>query len=91
MNPATMKNYLGKPVEALPTPALVVDLDALEDNLRLLAAYFAQRPAKLRPPLQVAQMRHPGQAQLENGSAVGITCAKLAEAEVLVAVASRTC
>jgi D-serine deaminase-like pyridoxal phosphate-dependent protein len=85
MNAATMKSYLGKPLEALPTPALVVDIEALDHNLRLLAAYFAQRPTKLRPHFKSHKCVTLAKRQLETGSAVGITCAKLAEAEMLVA------
>ena len=80
-----MNSYLGKPLEALPTPALVVDLEALDHNLQLLANYFAQRPAKLRPHFKSHKCVTLAKRQLEAGSAVGITCAKLAEAEVLVA------
>ncbi len=77
--------FLGKPVDSLPTPALVVDVEALDHNLNLLAAYFAQRPARLRPHFKSHKCVTLAKRQLAVGSAVGITCAKLAEAEVLVA------
>ncbi len=80
-----IRSLLGKPVEALPTPALVVDAEALEHNLNLLAAYFAGRPAKLRPHFKSHKCVTLAKRQLAAGSAVGITCAKLSEAEVLVA------
>lgn len=80
-----MNTWIGQPVSALPTPALVVDVDALDHNLKLLAAYFAQRPSRLRPHFKSHKCVTLAKRQLDAGSAVGITCAKLAEAEVLVA------
>lgn len=77
--------YLGKSVETVPTPALVVDEVGLDANLKLLADYFAGRPAKLRPHFKSHKCVTLARRQLAAGSAVGITCAKLAEAEVLVA------
>ena len=31
------------------TPALILDLDLVEDNIAVMAAYFRGRPQKLRP------------------------------------------
>jgi len=81
----TSKGLIGKPAEALPTPALLVDVEALDHNLQLLAAYFAHRPSKLRPHFKSHKCVTLARRQLATGSAVGMTCAKLAEAEVLVA------
>jgi D-serine deaminase-like pyridoxal phosphate-dependent protein len=80
-----LQAYIGKSVDAVPTPALVVDVVGLEANLKLLADYFAGRPAKLRPHFKSHKCVTLARRQLAAGSAVGITCAKLAEAEVLVA------
>jgi D-serine deaminase-like pyridoxal phosphate-dependent protein len=80
-----LQEYIGKAVEAVPTPALVVDVVGLDANLKLLADYFADRPAKLRPHFKSHKCVTLARRQLAAGSAVGITCAKLAEAEVLVA------
>jgi D-serine deaminase-like pyridoxal phosphate-dependent protein len=80
-----MNSFIGLPVSALPTPALVVDVEALDHNLKLLAQYFASRRAKLRPHFKSHKCVTLARRQLENGSAAGITCAKLAEAEALVA------
>jgi D-serine deaminase-like pyridoxal phosphate-dependent protein len=79
------EDLIGQPVEALPTPALVVDADALDHNLRLLAGYFTHRAAKLRPHFKSHKCVTLAKRQLDAGSAVGITCAKLSEAEALVA------
>ncbi len=85
MHEPTADSLIGQPVDALPTPALVVESEALEHNLALLATYFASRPAKLRPHFKSHKCVTLARHQLEAGSAVGITCAKLAEAEALVA------
>jgi D-serine deaminase-like pyridoxal phosphate-dependent protein len=79
------KTFIGKPVDSLPTPALVVEAEALEQNLRMMADYFAARAAKLRPHFKSHKCVTLAHRQIAAGSAVGITCAKLAEAEALVA------
>ena len=79
-----MNSFIGKQVETLATPALVVDVEALDHNLKLLADYFAGRRAKLRPHFKSHKCVTLAKRQLQAGNAAGITCAKLAEAEVLV-------
>lgn len=62
-----------------------MDLDLLEQNLRKLAAYFGSRSCKLRPHFKSHKCVELARRQLAAGSCTGITCAKLAEAEQLVA------
>lgn len=76
---------LGQPAEAVPTPAPVVDLDRLEQNLRRLSGYFGGRSCKLRPHFKSHKCVELARRQLAVGGCVGITCAKLAEAEQLAA------
>jgi D-serine deaminase-like pyridoxal phosphate-dependent protein len=76
---------LGQPLAALPTPALIVDAAALAHNLGLLATYFAGRPAKLRPHFKSHKCVTLAHRQMAAGACVGLTCAKLGEAEALVA------
>jgi D-serine deaminase-like pyridoxal phosphate-dependent protein len=76
---------IGRPVSHVPTPALIVDIEALEHNLRLLSGFFAGRHAKLRPHFKSHKCVAIAKRQLEAGNAVGVTCAKLSEAEVLAA------
>jgi len=78
-------DLVGKPTSLIPTPALVVETEALERNLRLMSDFFARRHAKLRPHFKSHKCVTIARRQLENGNAVGITCAKLSEAEVLAA------
>jgi D-serine deaminase-like pyridoxal phosphate-dependent protein len=65
------------------TPALLLDLDVMERNLSTMAAYFSQVDANLRPHVKLHRatpiLAH---KQLQAG-ATGVTCAKLAEAEIL--------
>jgi D-serine deaminase-like pyridoxal phosphate-dependent protein len=79
------RSLLGREVDALTTPALMVEADTLEHNLKLMAEYFGQRACKLRPHYKSHKCNALAQRQLDAGGAVGITAAKLSEAEVLVA------
>ena len=67
------------------TPALLIDLRVMESNLNKMAAYFCGVEAAIRPHVKLHRatpmLAH---KQLQAG-AVGLTCAKLAEAEVLAA------
>lgn len=75
---------IGRPIYELETPALVVDLVAMEGNLRQVAAFFAGVPAALRP--HVKNHRTPALAHLQLAAgAQGICCGNLAEAEVMIA------
>lgn len=79
----SISTLLGRPVEAADTPALLLDLDVADANLARMAAFFKGRPARLRPHFKSHKCTTLASRQLAAGSAVGITCAKLGEAEVL--------
>jgi len=66
----------------IPTPALLVDMDALEANLKKMAAFFANGPTRLRPHYKNHKCVALARRQLAHG-AIGITCATLGEAEAL--------
>lgn len=70
-------------VHEIRTPALLVDLDAMESNLGRMAAFFRDKPARLRPHFKNHKVPLLAWKQLEAG-AIGITCATLREAEILV-------
>ena len=70
-------------VEQIKTPALLVDLDAMEANLRDMAAFFAPRRAKLRPHFKNHKAPMLAHKQIRAG-AIGMTCATIREAEILV-------
>ena len=65
------------------TPALIVDLDAMEGNLREMADFFAKRPCKLRPHFKNHKSPALAWKQLHAG-AIGMTCATVREVEILV-------
>ena len=73
---------VGHLLDAIDTPALLIDLDGLEANIAAMAALCAGKPQRLRPhakthksPIIAAMQRQAG--------AVGICCAKISEAEAL--------
>lgn len=78
-----MATDLGLPKSQLETPALLVDLNAMEHNLKLMAGFFENRKARLRPHFKNHRVLELAALQMQNG-AIGITCANLWQAERLV-------
>ena len=74
--------FVGSAVDELDTPVLVVDLDALEQNITGIAVAVAERGAAWRPHVKVHKTPAIAHMQLAAG-AIGVACAKLGEAEVL--------
>jgi len=77
---------IGTPEEELDTPALVVDLGKLDQNIETMHAFFRERDAKLRP--NVAAHGSPAIAHMQlaaGGTVGGITAATLGQAEVFAA------
>jgi len=66
------------------TPALVIDLDAMERNLDKMAAMIAAAGVRLRPHAKMHKSPWVATRQIERG-AVGVCCQKVSEAEVMVA------
>ncbi len=71
-------------IDELDTPVLILDLDGLEDNLQRYQRYFDGCGIALRPHVKTHKCLAIAHAQVRAG-ARGITCQKLAEAEVMVA------
>ena len=69
-------------IEDLDTPALLVDLDGLEDNLDRYQRYFDEHGIGLRPHIKTHKCVAIAHMQMRRG-AIGITCQKLGEAEVM--------
>jgi len=44
-----MKDLIGKSKFEIDTPAFLVDLDKLERNIKKMADFFKDKPAKVRP------------------------------------------
>jgi D-serine deaminase-like pyridoxal phosphate-dependent protein len=73
---------IGRPVDELDTPALLVDLDVLDANIRRMAEACGSSGVAWRPHVKgigVPAIAH----LLIRAGAVGITCAKLGEAEAM--------
>ncbi|WP_404710272.1 DSD1 family PLP-dependent enzyme [Sphingomonas sp. MMS24-J13] len=68
----------------LPTPALIVQLAALDRNIATMAAWAAERGITIRPHAKTHKSSEVARRQIAAG-AVGICCAKLGEAEALAA------
>lgn len=68
----------------IPTPSLIVDLPAMQRNIDRMAAYFAGRTSKLRPHFKAHKTPAIARRQLAAGNCIGLTCATIGEAEVVV-------
>jgi len=67
---------------ALNTPALVIDVEALDRNIAAMAAFAASAGLKLRPHAKTHKSVDIARRQIAAG-AIGVCCAKLGEAEAL--------
>src|SRR5262249_4533299 len=74
---------LGIPLEEIDTPALIVDLDALEGNIARMAQVMEKNPARLRPHAKSHKCAEIAKRQIAAG-AVGVCSQKVSEAEALV-------
>ena len=70
-------------VEELDTPTLTIDLDALEENLDRYQRYYNEHGIGLRPHIKTHKTLAIAAMQMEKG-AIGLTCQKVGEAEVMV-------
>ena len=82
--PETLQALIGHSVAQIDTPALVVDLDAMERNIARMAAFARQHGMRWRPHAKL----HKSAAlalQLEQAGAIGHCVQKISEAEALAA------
>jgi D-serine deaminase-like pyridoxal phosphate-dependent protein len=70
-------------ISELDTPALVIDLDIMDRNLRRVGDYTKAHGLRLRPHTKTHKVPAVGRRQLDSG-AVGLTVAKVGEAEVML-------
>ncbi len=66
----------------LDTPAVLIDVDVMESNLQRLATYCGEHGLNLRPHTKTHKIPELARRQIALG-AVGITVAKIGEAEVM--------
>ncbi|MBW2057082.1 MAG: DSD1 family PLP-dependent enzyme [Deltaproteobacteria bacterium] len=78
-----MIQQIGCSINELDTPFLWVDLDTMENNISYLSGYFKDAGVAWRPHTKGIKVPLIAHKLLENG-AIGVTCSKLSEAEVLV-------
>ena len=79
-----LENFKGKPVNELPTPSIIADITAIDANLAKMDGFFAGSGIKLRPHFKSHKCVTLARRQMSLSNTVGITCAKLSEAEQLV-------
>lgn len=73
----------GTPVDDIDTPALVVDLSAMELNIEVMHSYFRQASANLRPHVASHQCPQIAHRQMDAGGTVGgVSVTTVGEAEV---------
>lgn len=77
------ESILGTLKSEIDTPALLVDLNALEANVATMADFCRQTGVAVRPHIKTHKTPAIARMQLDAG-AIGLTCAKLGEAEVMV-------
>jgi D-serine deaminase-like pyridoxal phosphate-dependent protein len=75
---------IGRPVQDLVTPALVLDIEVAQRNIARMAAEMAVLPASLRPHIKVHKSPQLAQRQVDVG-AIGLSCATVWEAVILAA------
>ncbi|WP_455368027.1 DSD1 family PLP-dependent enzyme [[Eubacterium] cellulosolvens] len=75
-------NIIGQEKNEIDTPALLIDIDIMKKNLRLMADFFRDKSAKLRPHTKVHRCPAIANMQIKEG-AKGICCQKVGEAEVM--------
>ncbi|REJ97550.1 MAG: DSD1 family PLP-dependent enzyme [Planctomycetota bacterium] len=79
---------VGLPQAALDTPAYCIDLDVMEANIAAMAAHMRERKKDWRPHAKCHKTPAIAHKQLAAG-AIGVTVAKVSEAEVYAAAGIR--
>jgi len=75
----------GTPVAELDTPCLILDMDAVDHNMDVMAHFYAGQSSKLRPHSKNHKTPALAHRQIRRGGTIGGVCsAKVAEAEVMV-------
>ncbi|HOZ94816.1 MAG TPA: alanine racemase, partial [Ottowia sp.] len=79
-----LRALIGQGVDAIDTPALVVDLDAANRNLQRMSAFASRYGLRLRPHAKMHKSAQFAHLQLQAG-AVGLCVQTVGEAEALAA------
>lgn len=78
-----VSKMIGKLVEELDTPSLIIDLDQMESNIKMMQDFADSKGVKLRPHTKTHKTAEIAHLQIKYG-AQGITVAKISEAEAMV-------
>lgn len=70
-------------IDEIDTPAAIIDLDLVKQNIKTLEDFVRFRPVHSRPHAKTHKTPAIGRLQVDAG-AVGLTCAKVGEAEAMV-------
>jgi D-serine deaminase-like pyridoxal phosphate-dependent protein len=79
-----LRRLVGQPAGAIDTPALVVDLDAMQRNLARMADFARKHDVRWRPHAKMHKSSALARLQMQAG-AVGVCVQKTSEAEAMVA------
>lgn len=79
-----LRRLVGQPVAAIDTPALVVDLDAMQRNLTRMADFARKHDIRWRPHAKMHKSSALAKLQQQAG-AVGVCVQKTSEAEAMAA------
>ena len=82
--PPHLANLIGKPVNDIDTPSLVIDMDAMKRNLARMAEFAKKHNIRWRPHAKLHKCSSLAKMQIKAG-AVGVCVQKTAEAEAMVA------
>ncbi len=72
----------GTPVEDLDTPAIIVDLDIAESNIKAMADFAKENGVSMRPHMKTGKSPFWARKMMDAG-AIGVCAAKVGEAEIL--------
>jgi len=76
---------IGMAEEDICTPALIIDLEAFEKNIRQMSNFIKKNGIRHRAHAKTHKSADIALFQIKNGGACGICCQKVSEAEALVA------
>ncbi len=81
----TIPAEIGMAEEDISTPALIIDLDAFEKNIKLMGDFIREKGIRHRAHAKTHKSADIALYQIAHGGACGICCQKVSEAEALVA------
>ncbi|MEE8365880.1 MAG: DSD1 family PLP-dependent enzyme [Gammaproteobacteria bacterium] len=75
---------VGMSIDEVSTPALIIDLDAFEKNVKIMRDFIRKAGVRHRAHAKTHKSADIALYQIEHGDACGVCCQKVAEAEALV-------